>query len=76
MGKPLHCANSDGPVAEVKLRGNEVKVRCSTITGVDATYDEYAEMGTAHNFMTTLYITLDYLYQESTSKKVEVLRLP
>lgn len=68
MGRPLTCT-------KVELLNNKAEVKCTTGDIDDRVTNEAgAVLGQARNFMSVLYVTLDYLYQESTSKTIRIER--
>jgi hypothetical protein len=80
LGTQLEC----GPV---KLKENKAEVRCRSGALNTDVYNEYDRrtdgettvtsseyVGQARNFLSTLYVTLDYIYQASASKQVTIQR--
>jgi hypothetical protein len=68
MGRKLTCTRTE-------LIENKAEVKCTTGDIDDrVTNDAGVVLGQARNFASMLYITLDYLYQESTSKTIKIER--
>jgi hypothetical protein len=75
LGQPLSCT-------KVKLKDNKGQARCrSGVLNTDVNFTPLPpgavgpeDIGTMRNFLSTLSIRLDYLYQSSISSQIEIVR--